>query len=474
MFGGNGSPPPPGWSGGHVSREDAQGVPAAFRAVALAAEQVSSMTPGVYRGDGIDRIPVTSTSVARFFAGQPNDDEPWESVWSQTEASLTAENNAYWWLTYDSGMRVVKVQVVDPALVEPKRGARGEKVFDVHTGTGVRQVDTGTILHFRGAGNPGQLMAPNPVEVFVDALGSAVARQRYESGFYDRGLSQAMAVTFPESLSAEQVDAYRSLMQDKHGGVGNAHRVRVFGGGATVQTVGISLRDAQFIEGMQFSVEDVSRIYNVTASLLGSDAKNLAGLKPEHEMTRWLRFGLAPRLKRIESAINHHPAFFGVGARDEFQFETNGVLRGDVATEDQIGHQRVQSGRITANEWRASVGLAPLPGGDVLLLTPAGAAPNPDAGANVEGDAQAATAARGRSRETIVLREVEHRTERVERAVDNVTVHVSPTPVEVNVAAPNVQVDAPVQVDVEVPANRSVRFGRNQNGQIINAEIIEE
>jgi len=395
MVGGNGSPPPPGWSGGRISRKDAQGVPAAFRAVSLAADQVAGMTPGVYRGDGIDRMPITSTWQARFFADQPNEDDPWESVWSQTEASLTAENNGYWWLAYDPAMRVRSVQVIDPGLVQPKRDDQGNKVYDVRTRTGLQRVDASRVLHFRGTGSPGEAAAPNPVEVFVDSLGSAVARQRYESGFYDRGLGQALAVSFPDSMSAEQVEAYRSLMRDTHGGVQNAHKVRVFGGGATVQTIGISLRDAQFIEGMQFTVEDVARIYNVTASLLGADTKNLAGIKPEHEMTRWLRFGLAPRLRRLEAAINHHPAFFGSGARDEFQFETNGVLRGDVATEDAIGHDRVMSGRITANEWRASVGLVPLPGGDQLQLTPVGGAPNPatSVAANGEGDAQAKAAA---------------------------------------------------------------------------------
>ena len=379
--------PPPSWS---ANSDDPMGVPAAFAAVRIAADGVAGMCAGVYRGDGLDRIEVNTTWQARFFDGQPNDQESWNSVWSQTEASLTAENNGYWWLNYDSSMRISSVQVIDPMLVKPKL-VKGQKVFDVQTSTGKQTVDSSRILHFRGTGNPGDIVAPNPCDQFAEAIGAALNRQAYENSFYENGMGQGLALIYPSDMTPSQAREYRDALGPAQGGISN--KVRVFGGGPTIQGIGISPRDAQFIEAMNFTVEDISRIYNVPASILGAGGGRSMSmpLSPEHELTRWLRYGLAPRLGRIAAAINHSPAFFGVGARDEFAWETQNAIHGDVATEDLIAHQQIQDGRITVNEWRASEGLPPLPGGNIPLLTPVGAAPNPGAAVVGTGGLEPAT-----------------------------------------------------------------------------------
>jgi HK97 family phage portal protein len=368
--------PPAGWHGA-TDREAVAGVPAASLAVRIASEQVAGMCPGVFRGDGLDRVEVNRSWQAMFFDGQPNQTDPWDSVWQQTEASLTAENNAYWWLTIDAG-RVASVQVVDPSLVTPKWNG-SQKVYDVIQRTGTDTVGADKVLHFRGPGAPGSVAAPNPIDVFVDSFDAAINRAGYEAEFYDRGMGQAIAVTFPQGVQSKDAKAFQDALLAAHGGKGNQHKPRIFGNGASIQTIGISPRDAQFIEAMQFSVEEVARIYNVTVTLLGGTPNRGSGmpLSPEHEMTRWLRFGLAPRLRRIAAAINHHPAFFGAGSRDSFDWETSDVLKGDVETEELIAHNRILDGRGTVNEWRATKGLPPVPWGDEPQATPVGGAPNP-------------------------------------------------------------------------------------------------
>lgn len=384
--------PPASWTGGGVTRERVGGIPAADAAVRIASEGVAGMEPGVFRGDGLDRLEVNTTWQARFFDGQPNDDEPWDSVWQQTEASLTTERNAYWWIILDSSARVASVQVIDPALVRVKReGSR--KVFEVQQAHGRITVGSDRILHFKGRGAPGALAGTNPVDAFCNTWGASIHRTSYEEEFYERGLGQAIAVTFPDGVNLQDARAFQEAMLQSHGGSGNQHKPRIFSGGATVTTIGISPRDAQFIEGMNLTVEEVSRIYAVPNSLLGAaGAKSESSpITPEHEMTRWLRYGLAPRLKRIAAHINHHPAFFGAGARDQFAWETSAAVVGDVQTEDAIAHQQIQDGRITVNEWRASKGLPPLAGGDVPQITPVGGAPNPGAAVNPTGGVEPAT-----------------------------------------------------------------------------------
>ena len=384
--------PPPGWRGNGVDREAVGGIPAADAAVRIASEGVASMDPGVFRGDGLDRLEVNTTWQARFFDGQPNDDEPWDSVWQQTEASLTTERNAYWWFVLDSSARVVSVQVIDPMLIVVRRdGTR--KVFDVQQKSGRITVGTDRILHFKGRGAPGALMGTNPIDLFCNTWGASIHRTSYEEEFYERGLGQAIAVTFPQGVNLQDARAFQEQMLQGHGGAGNQHKPRIFSDGAQVTTIGISPRDAQFIEGMELTVEEVSRIYAVPNSLLGAAGRKSESspLTPEHEMIRWLRYGLAPRLKRIAAAINHHPAFFGPGARDQFAWETSDAVVGDLVTEDLIAHQQVQDGRLLVNEWRAVKGLPPIPGGDIPQIVPVGGTPNPGVAVIPTGGVEPAT-----------------------------------------------------------------------------------
>ena len=369
--------PPATWraSGG------ADGVPAAGRAVRIAAEAVAAMDFDVWRGEDANRREVTGSWQARFFEAEPNQRESWFDVWDQTESSLTAENNAYWWLSTLDG-RVVGVQVVDPRLVAPKWDASGAKMFAVQTAKGRRDVGEETILHFRGSGAPGAAAAPNPIDRYIASFSAAVNRQEYEEGFYERGLGQMIAVTLPANMDVAQAAELRDALSREHGGSANAHRPLVLGGGVTdIKTIGVSPRDAQFIEAMQWTVFEVSRIYSIfPVSLLDGGDVAQKSLSAEMEQTRWLTWSLTPRLKRIEQAVKRHPAFFGGASRDYPMFQADGFIRADLATANTIQHEQIMDGRLLVDEARAQNGLAPLPNGagQVPVINPAGAGATPD------------------------------------------------------------------------------------------------
>jgi hypothetical protein len=96
----------------------------------------------------------------------------------------------------------------------------------------------------------------------------------------------------------------------------------------------------------------------------------------------WLRFGLGPELERIESSLMSDGELFGAARLIYPGFDTEQFVRGDIQTEDNVAHQRVQDGRLLVDEWRASQGLAPLPGGagKIPQIVPVGGGQNPNNG----------------------------------------------------------------------------------------------
>lgn len=348
---------------------------------------------GVYRGPREVPVRVLGSWQARLFGGEPNPSQSKFDFVETMEESLTFRNNAYVWLSIDpSSGQVVEWWALHPDQVFPRLTRDGSRSYQVATapglvdpvgrGYGFYTVDEDTMLHVKGHGDGGAWIAPSPIQQNAEAIGSALAKIRHEANTYAKGASIRLAVTYPDNKTQEQVAAWRDMWQATYEGPQNAGKTAVLGGGGSIQTIGLTQADAQFIESMHFSVEEIGRIFNVPASLIGGGTTGKSSdnpLTPEHEASRWLTYFLSPRFSRIESAIAHHPRLFGSGASTYPMFGQAGIVRGDLATEEQMSHQQVQDGRLLVDEWRAKHGLPPLPGGVgmIPLITPAGAAPNP-------------------------------------------------------------------------------------------------
>ena len=371
-----------------VTAATVRGIPAYGQAVRLAAEAVASLRMGVWRGEGPERRAVTNVWQARLLRGALNPEQSRFEFWETLEESLGYRNNAYVWKLVDEAGRVREMWALHPDQVSPILDTRRRIVYRVQMGNGfVDPIDGGhqvvtvgrdTILHVRGHGGGGQLVAPTPVQLYRRALAAALAKEAHEEHLYANRGTVPYAIQFPEGVGRDQLEQFKDFYLENYTGPEASGRVPVMGGGATFQTIGLTQADAQFVEAMNLSVEEIARITNVQASLLGVTRSNRP-LTPEHEEDRWHRYGLGPRLERIESAIERDPALFGPGASVYPRFDLGDGVRGDLATEETLSHQQVQDGRLLVDEWRARRGLPPLPGGvgSIPQIVPVGGAPNP-------------------------------------------------------------------------------------------------
>src|SRR4051812_446327 len=138
-------------SGSYASREEIAGIPAFQQGIRIAATGIAKHEMGVWRGKDVERRRISTTWQSRFFGGQPNDLDPWFLVWEQTEASLTARNNAYWLKTYDDGGQVGEVNVIHPDLVRCRWNAalrRAEYKLSREGGGATDWLTSREVLHF--------------------------------------------------------------------------------------------------------------------------------------------------------------------------------------------------------------------------------------------------------------------------------------------------------------------------------------
>lgn len=386
------------YAGGQV-RVDATtvvGLPAVDAAIRGASEALACLTLRVWRGEGTERRAVTSTWQARFLAQpRPNPAQTWFEFWETAEASLTARRNAFIWRDVVDG-RVVALWALHPDQVGCVLDDQtGETRYPVMVGGGwldptgmanskrpkIVTVDDQVMMHAKGPGGGGRLLAPTPVETFRATLGGALAQQASQEAFYTRGTAGGHVIVFPQDLPNRAVREAKALWDESNAGVGNAYGTRVLSGGATVAPVTVSQSDAQFVETAQLSIEDAARIFQWPASLIGGGAgigQRGGPISPEHEMTRMVRYCLTPRLRRWEAILLADPFLFGPGARDYPAWDREGLIRADVATQSSADAQLVQSGILLVDEARALRGQPPLPNGwgQIPQIVPVGGSPH--------------------------------------------------------------------------------------------------
>lgn len=380
-----------GWRAGvSVSPSTVSGVPAVTAAVSRAAFEVSRLRLRVWRGDGFARRQVKGSWQARLLRGPFNPVQTVPGFFEALSESVDYRGNGFVWKQKLDG-RVSGLWCLHPDQVSVERDRRsGRCLYRVLTadgwvdpeGVGAGKqllVDADSVLHVRGFGDGGALLAPSPIARHQATLGAGVAREEYSSAFFENGTTAKLAISFPKDVHPDQVKAFQETWNDKATGLRNSHRARVVGGGATITPINLSMVDAQFVEAQRLGVEDVARIFNVPASLIDAGHSGSVPLSPEHELQRWIRYGLSPRLTRIEAAFGEDPDLFGPGSGDVAAFDMSDVLHGDLEAMDRIAHQQVQDGRILVDEWRESTGREPLPGGvgKIPQIVPVGGAKNP-------------------------------------------------------------------------------------------------
>lgn len=373
---------------GPVTETAAKGIPALYRAARMRSEAVAALQLCVWRGRGPDRAPNTNSWQSRLFTGAPNSVQTRFTFWETVEESLAWRNNAFIWKSTDpSSAQVVEVYALHPDQVKVQGPgkfavtARGDYLDPVGRGDGVYHVDESTILHIRGHGNGGTLEAPTPIQVFKEALEAPIARQRHETRVWRKGTSMQVAVVFPQGVTKEQMDEWKPAWRDEYSGV-NGETTPMIGGGADIKPIGMTQADAAYAEMAKLTVHDASRIMGVPSNLLGVQTERPVP-NLEQDLAAWLRFGLSPELGRIESALEADDDLFGAARLLYPAFDTETFVRGDLQTEDNVAHQRVQDGRLLVDEWRATQGLPDLPNGagKIPQVVPVGGGPNPNTNA---------------------------------------------------------------------------------------------
>jgi len=137
-------------------------------------------------------------------------------------------------------------------------------------------------------------------------------------------------------------------------------KVAILPNGLEWHPITITQQDAQLIEQLRFSIEDVARVFRVPPFMLGDMSKvtyrNTEQLARAY-LANCLAFHLHAIEKRLEQAFEFPPTF-------KLEFDLSALLRTEIDVRFTAYRESLNAGWQSINEVRAQEGLEPVPGGE--------------------------------------------------------------------------------------------------------------
>ena len=200
-----------------------------------------------------------------------------------------------------------------------------------------------------------------------DAIRTDLLSQKYAGKFYKQGARPSGIIEVPTKLDQANKDKVRASFERMVGGMDGAFRVAVMDLGMKYTQLGISQRDAQFIESRQFTVEEVARFTGVPEHKLQSGKQSYES--NQAQAIEYVQGTLLPRAVQWEEEMRYKLLLPRERQSLYYKFNLASAMRGDDQSRSTYFQRMIASAMMTPNEGRALEDMNDLEGGDELLVT---------------------------------------------------------------------------------------------------------
>ena len=363
-------------AGENVDERSAMQIATVYACVRLLAESVASLPFHLYHvtDDDGGKEKAKEHPLYPILYRQPN---PEMSSFTFRETMMThllLWGNAYAQIIRDGKNGVLGLYPLLPENVEVDRDDTGQIFYIYHAYTDETPGENNRDLYFRrdeilhipGLGFNG-LVGFSPIAMMKNALGSAIAVQKYGSAFFKNGAQPSGVLEHPGVLKDPQ--KIRDNWSEVYGGANNAHKVALLEEGMSYKPISLPPEDSQFLSTREFDVEEICRIFRVPPHLV-QDLKRSTFNNIEHQGISFVQYTLMPWLERFEQAIIKDVLL--EDEQEEFfpKFNVDGLLRGDYKSRMEGYAIGFANGFLSPNDIRRLENMDPISeedGGNVYV-----------------------------------------------------------------------------------------------------------
>jgi HK97 family phage portal protein len=297
-------------------------------------------------GENLKVVKTTDSPASRLFSHYFNDDLNSDDALVTIVYDVLMHGNSYFLREKDSQGRTARLHYVHPTripranirrangnekLLTGRTATKGELVYRIDSGLSYRDrndeavfVPKADISHFKGTIlDQEHHRAFGFLENSGLSVGMYQASEEFGYKFYSKGIATQMFLTTENRLSPDVLNRLQSLFEDDpNAPLENIFKTRILEQGLKPVHMGIPFQHLQFIETRAFSVEDVSRAFNIPPVLLHSYMGTEAGKVDIAEaMSLFIGSGIGPFLDRIGTQYRNELLPLASQMNFSFQFE---------------------------------------------------------------------------------------------------------------------------------------------------------
>lgn len=344
------------WAGEPVSLDTAMQVGAFAGCVRLYAQTISTLPLSIWERTTDGRKARDDLDLQRLVREEPNADQDGAEYWESKIAWLSATGNAVSERVYDNpnaapaNRRLVALELMDPRYIVIQRRPDGSRDYHYRfPGKPERTLTEDRIFHLRGL-SFGADVGLNVLGAARQSLSSARATERAAASHFANGMRPSGWLVY-KGGTLEEADrelAKKNLINPMVGAE-NAGKIGILEGEFDYRQMTIEPEAAQLLESRRFSVEDVCRWFGVPPILLShaSQGQTMWGSGIEQIVLGWYVLQLRPRLVRLEKAMKRQLMTPDQKRTLYFEFNADGLLRGDTAARAEFYWKMMQVGAIT-------------------------------------------------------------------------------------------------------------------------------
>jgi len=346
----------PSATGITVTASEAMRVPVVANAVQLISEAVASLDIMIKRIDGTTEIDVPDHPILPLLRGEANEwTSGFELIRQIVQDALTSDAGGMVWVNRPEGEPLELVRYRHGFISFEVDQDNGERRYKLSN----KPIPARDVIH---------LLPPlgrSPLTLAMEAICVAVALDRHAARLFSRGARPSGALMIPKGIGEEAVKNARAAWRLAHEGEDQGRTAILFDG-MSFEPFTFNSTDAQFLENRRFQIEEIARVFNIPAPMVG-DLSRATWSNSEQKGREFLSYTLEPWLRALEGAMGR--ALFNDDERGDhvIRFDRDDLTRADLATRATVINSLIASQTINPNEGRGWIGLPPRAGGEEFL-----------------------------------------------------------------------------------------------------------
>lgn len=345
LFGGR-----PTASGQNVTPETAMRTSAVYACVTILAQTIAMLPKHVkgFRHDGGKDI-LKNHRLYRLLHNRPN---RWQSsfeFFEMLEGHRLLRGNAYAKIIYNPGRQQNELIPMHPDYVYPfvitPSGVRhymydnsppppeGSTLwYECFSQYGTTEtLSAEEVVHVRGYSINGIVGMGVIKRVMRESIGLAMAAEEHGAKMFSNEAKIPLVLTHPTSMKDDAFNRLKAQLRPdgEYAGSSNSGKTMILEGGMTIEKIGMTADESQFLETRKFQVEDIARFFNMPLVLIGHGDKAPTYASAEQFFMSFKVHTISPIVCRWEGAIERdlfYPSEIGLM---EIDMDMDSMMRGD-------------------------------------------------------------------------------------------------------------------------------------------------